>query len=376
MVKVLALVPDYIEKPSGGVGEQFRCMSDHLKDRVDYYIVGYPEENKIKNYKEAFSPLPTFKHVSLTTIFGQSIYFLKALEFEEDFDIIHAFDWSTFYAGYLCKEHFKKPLICTMQLSLEQLNNHGIYYCHNPGDIDGKYINDLQIHFEKLGFDNAEKIIQVSNYYTSLYPEYANKTTVVTNGIDKEKWVKKRTPNLPGKNKIKLCYIGRASPMKGIDLILNADIPEDIDFYFVVSPKNAEEPFYSNIVNKCNRKNIFHIPGLYGQDKVDFLYAMDGVVMPSIHEPFGIVALEALISECALFSTAAGGIGEILEGVPYVNVQTSEGLVEGIKNFKNLTEEEKNDIIKKGKLKALSYPWAKSANKLLNVYESVMNSRR
>ena len=375
-MKVLALVPDYIEKPSGGMGEQFRCMLEHLKEKVDYYIVGYPEENKIKNYKEAYSPLPTFRHTALTTIFGQSIYFLKALEFKEDFDIIHAFDWSTFYAGYLCKEHFKKPLVCTMQLSLEQLNKHAVYFCHNPEHTDGKYINDLQTEFERLGFDNSEKIVQVSNYYSHLYPEYENKTVVITNGIDKENWIKKRTPNLLGKNKIKLCYIGRASSMKGINLILNADIPEDVDFYFVVSPKNAEEPFYTNIINKCNNKNIFHISGLYGQDKVDFLYAMDGVVMPSIHEPFGIVALEALMSECMLFTTGVGGIGEILEGVPYVNIQTPEGFVEGINNFKNLTVEEKNNIIETGKQKALCFPWSKSADKLLNVYDGIMNSRK
>jgi glycosyltransferase involved in cell wall biosynthesis len=263
-----------------------------------------------------------------------------------------------------------------MQLSLEQLNKHAVYFCHNPEHTDGKYINDLQTEFERLGFDNSEKIVQVSNYYSNLYPEYANKTVVITNGIDKENWIKKRTPNLLGKNKIKLCYIGRASSMKGIDLILNADIPEDVDFYFVVSPKNAEEPFYTNIVNKCNNKNIFHIQGLYGQDKVDFLYAMDGVVMPSIHEPFGIVALEALMSECMLFTTGVGGIGEILEGVPYVNIQTSEGFVEGINNFKNLTVEEKNNIIETGKQKALSFPWSKSADKLLNVYEDITNSRK
>lgn len=374
-MKVLALVPDYIEKPSGGMGEQFRYMSEHLKNKVDYYIVGYPEANKIKNYKEAYSPLPHFKHTPLTTIFGQSIYFLKALEFKNDFDIIHAFDWSTFYAGYLCKEHFKKPLICTMQLSLEQLNKCGIYFCHNPEHTDGAHINELQLRFERLGLESAEKIIQVSSYYSNLYPEYVNKTTVITNGIDKNNWIKKREPTLPGKNNIKLCYIGRASSMKGIDLILNANIPNEIDFYFVVSPKNAEEPFYSNIINKCNNKNIFHIPGLYGQDKADFLYAMDGVVMPSIHEPFGIVALEALMSECVLFTTGSGGIGEILEGIPYVNIQTPDGLIEGIKNFKNLTKKEKENIIQAGKQKALNYTWSKSANELLCVYNEIMNSR-
>lgn len=369
-MKVLALVPDFVEKPSGGLGEQFRHMMEELKDRVEYFIVGYPEENSIKNYKKAVAPIP-FQHAALTTIYGQSIYFLKALEFKEDFDVIHAFDWSTFYAGWLCKEYFKKPLVCTVQLSLQQLNKDGIYYCHEPNTVDGIHINQLQIYFEELGLLTADRVIQVSEYYDSLYPDYKDKSTIITNGIDVEGWVKKREPKLPGKNKLKFCYIGRASPMKGINTILDCPIPDDIDFYFVVSAKNAEEPFFTNIKNKCNGRNIFHIPGLYGQDKIDFLYAMDGVVMPSKHEPFGIVALEALISENLFISTGSGGLKEIISDIEWFKIENSNDLLSTFKKIQMLTERDKQRITKRGKDRALEYPWSKFANKLYNTYQTV-----
>lgn len=372
-MKVLALVPDYVEKPSGGLGEQFRHMMEQLEGRVEYFIAGYPEENSVKNYKSVIAPIP-FPHAALTTIYGQSIYLLKALEFKENFDVIHAFDWSTFYAGYLCKEHFKKPLICSVNLSLEQLNKTGIFYCHDPNTIDGIHINHLQIYFERLGLITADKIIHVSEYYNNLYPEFQNKSEIISNGIDIDKWVKKRTPNLPGKNKLKFCYIGRASPMKGIDVILNCNIPDDVDFYFVVSSKSAEEPFYSNIKQKANGKNIFHIPGLYGQDKIDFLYAMDGVVMPSKHEPFGIVALEALLTENYFISTGAGGLKEIVNEIDWFEINDSESLSLVFKKIQKLSETDKEKIITKGKQKALEYPWHKFADKLYNVYcKSIIN---
>lgn len=370
-MKVLALVPDYVEKPSGGLGEQYRNVIQQLKDDVEFYTVGYPEQNSIKNYRSASAPLPNFKHVALTTIYGQSIYFLEALKFKQEFDIIHAFDWSTFYAGYLCKEHFKKPLVCTVQLSLKQLNKTGIFYCHDPNTIDGIHINDLQIQFEELGLQNADRVIQVSEYYNNFYPEYQNKATVITNGIETDKWVKKRIPKLPGKNKLKFCYIGRASFMKGLDLILNTSIPEDIDFYFVVSDKNAEEPIFSNIKKKCNNINIFHIPGLYGQDKIDFLYSMDGVVMPSKHEPFGIVALESLISENLFITTASGGIKEIVNDIEYFQIQNSSDLINAFKTIQNLSETDKQRIKQKGKERALQYPWSKFANQLYEVYQQL-----
>ena len=374
-MKVLAIVPDFIKEPSGGLGEQFRHLMEHLEGKIEYYIVGYPEENSYKNYKAANSPF-RFDHAALTTIYGQSIYFLKALDFKEEFDVIHAFDWSTFYAGWLCKEHFKKPLVCTVNLSLRALNSSGIYYCQDPKSIDGDRINQLQIYFEELGVIAANKVIQVSEYYNKLFPpQIQQKTKVIPNGIEIEKWVKKRDPKLPGKNKLKFCYIGRASAMKGIETILNCNIPNDIDFYFVVSSKNAEEPIFSNIKNKANGKNIFYIPGLYGQNKIDFLYAMDGVVMPSSHEPFGIVALEALISENLFITTGSGGIKEIVEGIEFFEIQNSTDLLNVFKKIQSLSEEDKQKIIKKGKDRALKYPWSVAAEQLYKIYTAVGPSK-
>lgn len=373
MLKVLSLVPDYVEKPSGGLGEQYRNIRNHLIEHVDYFTVGYPEKNKIENYRGASAPF-YFPHASLTTIMGQSVYFLEALKFKQSFDLIHAFDWSTFYAGYLCKSLLNIPLICTMQLSLEQLNKSGIYYCHDKNSIDGIHINQLQVYLEELGLISADRVIHVSNYYESLFPDYKQKSSVVANGIDIKQWKKKREPRLPGKNKLKFCYIGRSSPMKGLDIILNSEIPNNIDFYFVVSSKNAEEPYFSQIKKKANGVNIFHIPGLYGQDKIDFLFSMDGVVMPSMHEPFGIVALEALISENLFITTASGGIQEIVDGIDYFKIQSSQELTKAFETIKDMSQDEMHRIKQTGKLRAQKYDWSIPSNMLLQIYNTTIKN--
>lgn len=371
-MKVLALIPDFLEKPSGGVGEQMRHIHNKLQDKVQYYICGYPEKNNIPNYRSVLAPIPSFPHVALTTIYGQSIYFLEGLNFKEDFDIIHACDWSTFYAGVLASWHFKKPLVCTMQLSLQQLNQNGIFYCENPSTVDGAHINGLQIMFEQMGLFYANKIIQVSKYYADQYKEYQDKSVVIHNGIDFKKWVKQnKSPFIKGSNKTKICYIGRASAMKGIETILLSNIPDNIDFYFVVSDKNAEEPIFSNIKNKCNNKNIFHIQGLYDQDKIDFLFEMDAVVMPSTHEPFGIVALEALASECLLVTTASGGIKEIVEDIEYFHIENSEDLNLTYDKISNLSESNKKAIIEKGRNHVKNFDWEVQSEKVYQVYKEV-----
>jgi glycogen(starch) synthase len=374
-VKVLALIPDFLEKPSGGLGEQMQNIIYELQDKVDYYICGYPEKNNIKNYKSVAAPL-NFEHAALTTIYGQSMYFLEALKFKQDFDIIHACDWSTFYAGVLASWHFEKPLICTVNLSLQQLNNSGIFYCHDPNSIDGHYINKLQVYFEHLGLIYANKIIHVSNYYSNLYPRYKDKSITIYNGLNLEKWKKQGSSNfLRGKNKTKFCYIGRASAMKGIETILNSNIPDDVDFYFVVSDKNAEEPIFTNIKNKCNNKNIFHIQGLYDQDKINFLYEMDAVVMPSIHEPFGIVALEALAAECVLITTANGGIKEIVQDIDYIHINNTNDLNIAYIKIKNLTEKDKKEILEKGKNYVSKFDWKIQSDKLYKVYQEVLSMK-
>lgn len=375
-MKVLALIPDFLEKPSGGLGEQMKNVIRELKEKVDYYICGYPEKNNIPNYKSVIAPIRNFPHVSLTTIYGQSIYFLEALEFKQDFDIIHACDWSTFYAGILCSWHFKKPLVATMNLSLQELNKIGIFYCGDPNTEDGEHINGLQTIFEQMGLFYANKIIHVSEYYANLYSDYLDKSVVIHNGLNLNKWVQQnKSPYIKGKNKIKLCYIGRASHMKGLDIILESNIPDNIDFYFVVSPKNAEEPIFTNIKNKCNNKNIFHIEGLYDQDKIDFLFEMDGVVMPSSHEPFGIVALEALASECLLITTASGGIKEIVDGVEYFHIDNYRDLNSTYLKIVNLEKDKKNSMIQKSKEKVSNFDWSIQANKIYNVYEEVKNMK-
>lgn len=367
MINVLALMPDYIEKPSGGLGEQFRYMQKFLEDRVSYHTVAYPEKNSVKNYKPASMPL-THSHAALMTILGQSIYFQQGIEFK-NIDIVHAYDWSTFYAGVLASWHLKKPLVCTVQLSLELLNKAGIYYCGDINTPDGRSINDIQLLMEKLGLYYANQIVHVSKQYESNFLEYKNKSTVVYNGIDLKEWIKKTDSILPGKNKIKLCYIGRASPQKGLDIILECSIPNDVDLYFVVSEKNAQEPIFTNIKKKCNNVNIFHIPGLYGQEKVDFLYAMDGIIMPSIHEPFGIVALEALISENVLITTAVDGIAEIVEGIDYLKITSSYSLLQAINRLKTMKPQEKQKIIDKGKHRAQQFDWGYMADKLYIIYK-------
>lgn len=376
-LKVLALIPDFIEKPSGGMGEQFRYLHQYLSDKVDYYICGYPEKNNIKNYRNVFTPMPGIEHVALITASGQLNYFYEGLKHNIKPDIIHGFDWSTYVAAVHLAWYYDVPLVNTMQLSVEQLNQVGIAFCHDIKTVDGHHINKMQVIFEHFGLHYANKVIQVSNAYSNYYSQYKDKTIVIHNGIDTKKWVKTEDYKLPGKNKTKICYIGRASLMKGMRALLETSIPKDVDFYFIVSPKNAEEDLFQRIKDKANNENIFHIEGLYGQDKINALFAMDAVVMPSVHEPFGIVALEALISRNILLTSRVDGLSDFLDEANSIKIEEVKpyDILTAINKVRTMKEEDKNKMLENGVKTALQYEWGNKVRDVYGVYQTVLDQK-
>lgn len=370
-MKVAALLPDYLDKPMGGLGVQFMNMYAHLKDRVDYYIVGYPEKPKVKHFKGNLNPFKNFEYPTINNIYHQLLFYHNMLEYKVDFDIIHCYDWSTALAGVYLSRHFNKPLIYGMNLSAKHLNLTGTYFSNDMQSMDGAFLNYFMTCVEELGLDYANRIVHVSKFYDGLYPQYQNKSVLIQNGLNLAEWQPKKVPTLPGKNKIKVCFIGRISHMKGIDMITNCNIPDNIDFYFVGGRKGAEPGPWEAISRKVNNKNIFFIKGLFDQDKIDFLFAMDAVVMPSRHEPAGIVAMEALISKNVFITTATGGIAETVEGIDYFECHTSEELQKCLEQLTTLSEKDLNVFKNSGYKKMLERDWSKSADKLYNLYQEV-----
>ena len=90
-----------------------------------------------------------------------------------------------------------------------------------------------------------------------------------------------------------------------------------------------------------------------------------------IHEK-ARVALEALASESILITTASGGIKEIVQDIDYVHINNSNDLEKAFDYVKNLSNEEKEKIIKKGKNRANNFDWKIQSNKLYEVYKEVM----
>src|SRR5437773_2358214 len=89
-----------------------------------------------------------------------------------------------------------------------------------------------------------------------------------------------------------LCYVGRKAPNKGLDVLLRAfeRIQAPDRLLVVAGPSTA---WYDRLLAEARGGRIIDLPALSEPAKFDLLAAADVLVLPSRHESFGTVFLEA-----------------------------------------------------------------------------------
>lgn len=373
-MRVIAIAPDSMTNPTGGLGVQFKEIYNRIKDRVDFYIASQPEPVEILNHIGVIHPMPAIKHGSVNTLIGNTAYLASVMKFPRP-DIIHAMDWSVYLAGVYAAEIFNVPLVVSMQLSPGAMVSSSIFSCSDFNTIDGKGLHKAAVEIEFLGLQRSDKIIHVSRGYASNYfKQFSNKEIIIPNGIDINSWNPTKKFIFPGTGKYKIVYIGRFTEMKSVIPLLESNIPDEIDLIFIGAYKGGDAQSIIKLEEKVSeRKNIYHIGPLYEQDKIDALCSADAIIMPSKHEPFGIVGLEALASRCVMMSSRIDGLGDFLNDFNSLYCgYTKESISQSFIDFLSLSEFDKNELIKNGIKTCEKYTWDSAADKYLEVYQNIL----
>ncbi len=370
--RVQVLLPDNITKPMGGMGVVIKQIYSNIPGSYCYDLIGTDNGKEVEhdnfNYysvKEINQPLGVAE--GLTKAFlSQSYYVLKSLTLPAP-DLIHANDWSTFYAGTILSEHYNVPLIASVHLSIE----------HSPMGLHPLQLANKKMAtaIEKTTMVKADKIIQVSKAYEELFPfAFNHKTKVIFNGIDLDEWSDPEKIRLPGKRKYKLIYIGRYAGMKNVLALLKVKLPENVDLIFIGNAKGGDVEILQKVIDKCNNSDQHHYVGAkYGKEKVNWLSSADFQIVPSTHEPFGVVALEALAAKNILLSSFAGGMNDFLNGDNAIYCGTDSKMIEyNLNNALNLTESEKAHYHKHGLELCKKLSWENQAKEYLKVYEEFL----
>ena len=231
------------------------------------------------------------------------------------FDVIHAHDWLVAYSAKSIKESYNIPLISTIHAT-ESGRNSGIH------DETQRYINDSEW---MLTYESSEVIVN-SNYMKNevqrLFGLPYDKINVIPNGVNLQLFSNVnidydfRRQYAMDNEKI-ILYVGRLVYEKGIQNLIAA-MPKVLDRYhdskLIICGRGGMIDELREQVKYLGIENKVYFAGYCDSKKMQKMYkCADVAVFPSTYEPFGIVAIESMLSGTPTIVSDVGGLNEIIE---------------------------------------------------------------
>ena len=286
-----------------------------------------------------------------------------AKDLEGQFDVIHAHDWLTYFAGIAAKRVSGKPLVVHMHAT--------------EFDRSGENINRRVYAIEKAGMQAADRVIAVSELTHRIvigkYGIPAEKVVTVHNAVrfgESEDAVPERAV----KDKV-VTFLGRITYQKGPDYFVEAAakvLQRVPDVRFVMAGSGDLMNHVVRCVAQLGIADRFHFTGFLKGGEVQRMFRLSDVyVMPSVSEPFGISPLEAMRSGVPVIISRQSGVAEVLDYAIKVNYWDVDALADAIYGL--LTYPALGRMFaSKGLEEVTGLKWTNAAAKIKTVYETVV----
>ena len=368
-MKVVMLGWEYPPFKVGGLGTHCYGLTRSLADKdvkVDFYMP------KTKHRSDSDKPNLVIKEVGETEIFpydrpedkelaGQffeAVYRYNDLLVQRvkgKYDVIHCHDWLTMKAGVALKEKTGAPLVVTV---------HSTEY-----DRSGwLHPNDWFINIEREGMEKADKIIAVSHFTKRIIVEKyginPDKISVVHNAV---------YPIGEGEKKNIVLFLGRLTIQKGPEFFLKTakKVLEHEDTRFVVAGMGDMLPHLIDKAIELGISNKVIFTGLLTEEEVKHIYQISSVyVMPSVSEPFGITALEAISAGTPTIVSKTAGVSETFQNCLRVDFWDTDEMANKIISLLRY-DPLHSTLAKEGKREIELFTWDRVAEKTLNVYRGI-----
>ena len=157
-------------------------------------------------------------------------------------------------------------------------------------------------------------------------------------------------------------------------------LPPELNAHLVLIGHVTNEPYAERLrirIQESGLENrVTFIPGISNRDPmlVNALHAADLFLLPSIHEPFGIVILEAWAAGLPVVASAVGGIPSFVESEVDGLLTSAESNEERAAAVSRLLENSEfaNSLAEAGQKKARrQYSWGSVTERLIDLYEEV-----
>ncbi|MVO98754.1 1,4-alpha-glucan branching protein domain-containing protein [Paenibacillus lutrae] len=239
--------------------------------------------------------------------------FQQLCEQGQQFDLMHAHDWLVYYAAADCRQTFDLPLVTTL---------HATEYGRKLGKLDEEVSRRIDAAERKLA-RLSDRILVCSEAMRSevgsLFGPDPARLSVIPNGLPQENSRQREIQELPlpesvsGSNQI--LFIGRLVPEKNVQLLIRAlpwvlqRVPEARLVIAGTGPMLQE---LRRLALPYGDRVLF--TGFADEGAKARLFAGTRVcVIPSLYEPFGIVALEAMQAGIPIVASDTGGLADLIE---------------------------------------------------------------
>jgi glycogen(starch) synthase len=298
-----------------------------------------------------------------------------------DFDLVHGHDWLVAAACDHLARRFEAPLVTTI---------HATEYGRHQGwvkDHPQSYIHGV----ERWITNRSQRVITCSAFMreqvADIFAVSPRRITAIPNGIDPADLPRPDPTSLarlrgefaaPQERLVLL--IGRLVYEKGFQLALEA-MPAVIKAVpgtrFLVAGSGTHEEELKLQAEELGLMGHGTFLGWIGDDVLHSLYAIaDLTVVPSIYEPFGLVALEAMASGCPCIVADTGGLREVVPheeaGLRFAS-RDPEALAEVAIRVLSDPELEAR-LIAEAKEHVLRFDWADVAARTAAVYAELVGA--
>ena len=297
-----------------------------------------------------------------------------------NFDVVHGHDWLVAVAGDHLARRFRAPLVTTI---------HATEYGRHQGWVDEH--PQSHIHgVERWMANRAERVITCSAYMrdhvADIYGLEEERIAVVPNGIDPSELVPvddldRLRARFAARHERLVLLVGRLVYEKGFQLALQA-LPGLIECVgnvrFLVAGSGTHEAELRKQAHELGLDAHGTFLGWIGDDVLHSLYRIaDLTVVPSIYEPFGLVALEAMASDCPCLVADTGGLREVVPNEDVgLRFRSRDPASLAAMAERILTDPELRDrLVAEASEHVLSFDWADVARQVDALYAEVVPER-